>query len=82
MMAGTTAVSVHHYCVCVCVCVDCVCVHCVGVVVGGREDGCYQVQDATGAVQMVPRHDIITDQDDADRLLCVSVKDTQIYPQI
>ena len=54
------------------------CVHCVGVVVGGREDGCYQVQDATGAVQMVPRHDIITDQDDANRLLCVSVKDVQI----
>lgn len=44
----------------------------VGVVVGGARDGQYQVQDANGAVETVPRQDIITDEDDAEQLMSVS----------
>ena len=44
----------------------------VGVVVGVKESGWYQVKDASGAMEVISREDIITDQEDADRLLRVS----------
>ena len=54
----------------------------VGVVVGQSPDGnnSYLLQDANRSVESIPREDIITDQDDAQRLLEVRRKGNIFIP--